>query len=171
MNENESKLKSSKDFIESRKKFECELTLTDIIIRNLIDVIDSYEKTHIDKSKMIESVEINAAGVVALLEEWKVYWKNKKGTLNYPEYLCLLENKAKILRLKEPLSYADVKEDIVDDQTKFLKESVEDCCVWKVGIDRMQVGCKPHVYSNQNLDWEPFCPFCGRKIKVVEVRK
>ena len=80
--------------------------------------------------------------------------------------------------LKELKAYA-VYEDINAD-TKWLDKAIEivkqggvddDVCEWKAGKsnDEWQPNCEPNsTYNVFGVAWFRKCPYCGKKIKVVE---
>lgn len=47
-------------------------------------------------------------------------------------------------------------------------EYEEDVCEWRWGVDRAMVQCKGDYIIFESRRLFSFCPYCGKKIKVVE---
>lgn len=63
---------------------------------------------------------------------------------------------------------ADMVEDLIDIVSEVEAEYEKDVCEWRWGIDRAMVQCKGDYIIFESRRLFSFCPYCGKKIKVVE---
>lgn len=144
----------------------------------LISLIDRYEKEFIEKSKVLESVEIDTGAIA----EANFKWLSSKTNLPWEEWINLPENKSKILRLKEPVNpYAQSQYSGMDAVAQIAAQKpVEDPIITFRAVPKVEEYCGWKYNNNKDLfetacggEFSPFdhagyCPCCHKKIKVVE---